>query len=182
MKVPDFDRLEKNIIDVVKEEQIKLGYQKEVIRLYYPLSSLNHYLKTEADVDGMNVILKDFCDREKNTLGSIEVSNEKERFCFCLSEEVSVYVNEHTPGDGFLYDLIEEISRHPANLNDIIALFYKYSERVHVERAEHGEFDILIYFEDGQPDGFMYCLTDEGGGHIIYHRYTREDYEDLDLE
>ena len=32
----DFARLEKNIIDVIKEEQAKLGYRKEKIRLYYP--------------------------------------------------------------------------------------------------------------------------------------------------
>ena len=38
----DFARLEKNIIDVIKEEQAKLGYRKESIRLYYPLSSLVH--------------------------------------------------------------------------------------------------------------------------------------------
>ena len=36
----DFARLEKNIIDVIKEEQAKLGYRKEKIRLYYPLSSV----------------------------------------------------------------------------------------------------------------------------------------------
>ena len=181
MKVPDFDRLEKNIIDVVKEEQIKLGYQKEVIRLYYPLSSLNNYLKTNLDIAGMNKTLKEFCGREKDIFGSIEISHEKERVCFCLSDEVSVYVNEHTQNEGFLYDLIEEISRHPAQMDNVIALFHKYSEQVHVERAGHGEFDYLIYFADGQPDEYMYCLTDEGNGHIIYHRYTREDYDDLNL-
>ena len=37
-----FEKLEQNIIDLVKEEQAKLGYRKECIRLYYPLSSLVH--------------------------------------------------------------------------------------------------------------------------------------------
>ncbi len=35
-----FDRLEKNLIDIIKEEQAKLGFRKEDIRLYYPLRSL----------------------------------------------------------------------------------------------------------------------------------------------
>ena len=35
----DYHKLEQSLIDVVKEEQAKLGYRKEEIRLYYPLSS-----------------------------------------------------------------------------------------------------------------------------------------------
>lgn len=38
-----YDKLERNLIDIVKEEQAKLGFFKEDIRLYYPLSSLNHF-------------------------------------------------------------------------------------------------------------------------------------------
>ena len=49
----DFARLEKNIIDVIKEEQAKLGYRKEKIRLYYPLSSLNHFFQLDVDETGM---------------------------------------------------------------------------------------------------------------------------------
>ena len=30
-----FDRLEKNLIDIIKEEQAKLGFRKEAIRLYF---------------------------------------------------------------------------------------------------------------------------------------------------
>ena len=45
----DFSRLEKNISDVIKEQQAKLGYMREKVRLYYPLNSLNHFFGTEAD-------------------------------------------------------------------------------------------------------------------------------------
>lgn len=31
-----YDKLERNLIDIVKEEQAKLGFFKEDIRLYYP--------------------------------------------------------------------------------------------------------------------------------------------------
>lgn len=40
-----FKRLEKNLIDIIKEEQAKLGFRKEEIRLYYPLISLNLSLR-----------------------------------------------------------------------------------------------------------------------------------------
>ena len=35
----NYTKLTNNLIDLVKEEQAKLGYRKEAIRLYYPLSS-----------------------------------------------------------------------------------------------------------------------------------------------
>ena len=42
-----YSKLEKNLIDLMKEEQAKLGYRKEAVRLYYPLSSLNHLFDAE---------------------------------------------------------------------------------------------------------------------------------------
>ena len=51
-KAVDFTRLEKNIIEVIQEEQIKLGYRSELIRLYYPITSLNRFFHTnEVTVD-----------------------------------------------------------------------------------------------------------------------------------
>ena len=49
-----YHRLENSIIDVIKEEQAKLGYRKEEIRLYYPLSSLDHFFETEADAEAVS--------------------------------------------------------------------------------------------------------------------------------
>jgi hypothetical protein len=174
----DFSRLEQNICDVVEEEQIKLGYRKEVIRLYYPILSLNRFLKSDFNIEEMKVVLQDFCSNARNTLGNIEVSNKGERFCFCLAPEVTEYVHTHTKRDGFLHDFIETVSRHNVTIDDVIDQFKKYSSCVHVEKVTHGEFDYLVYFEDGKPDSFRYCLTDEGC-HIIYHRFTIEDYEDF---
>ena len=36
-----YAKLERNLIDIIKEEQAKLGFFKEDIRLYYPLSLQN---------------------------------------------------------------------------------------------------------------------------------------------
>jgi hypothetical protein len=174
----DFSKLEQNICDVIKEDQIKLGYRKEVIRLYYPISSLNHFLKSELDIAQMREALEQFCGTVLDKLGEIEISNEGERFCFCFPAEASEYIHTHTPQTGFLYDFIAAVSRHGVTIDEIIRLFKTYSDCVHVEKVANGEFDYLVYFEDGQPDAFRYCLTDEGC-HVIYHRFTVEDYEDF---
>jgi hypothetical protein len=174
----DFTKLEKNICDVINEEQIKLGYRKEVVRLYYPLSSLNRFLNSQFGVGEMKKALGEFCNIEKNRLGNIEVSSEGERFCFCLPPEASEYIHEHTSQDGFLHDFINTVSRHGVTIDEVINQFKKYSNCVHVEKVSHGEFNYLVYFEDGQPDAYRYCLTDEGC-HVIYHRFTVEDYEDF---
>jgi hypothetical protein len=174
----DFLKLEQNIYDVIKEEQIKLGYRKEVIRLYYPLSSLNRFLGTELDADGMNRVLPEFCENLQDKLGKTQISNQGERFCFCFSPEASEYVYTHTKQEGFLYDFIKTVSKHGVSIEEVIEQFKKYSDCVHVEKVTHTEFDYLVYFEDGQPDSFRYCLTEEGC-HIIYHRFTIDDYRDF---
>jgi hypothetical protein len=174
----DFSQLEQNICDVIKEEQIKLGYRREVIRLYYSLTSLNRFLHTELEIGAMRTALGDFCRAVEGKLGKLEVSNEGERFCFCLPPEASEYIYENTPQSGFLYDFIETVSKHGVSIEEVIEQFRRYSDRVHVERVSNGEFDYLVYFEDGQPDSFRYCLTQEGS-HVIYHRFTIDDYKDF---
>jgi hypothetical protein len=163
---------------VIKEEQIKLGYRKETIRLYYPLLSLNRFLKSDCTIEEMKSALEGFGASIGDRLGSIDISNKGERFCICLSPEASEYVYAHTEKGGFLYEFIGAVSRHGISIDEVISIFKKYSDCVHVEKVAHGEFDYLIYFEDGNPDSFRYCLTVEGE-HIIYHRFTVDDYEDF---
>ena len=42
-----------DIIDVIKEEQAKLGFKEEKIHLYYPLSSLNHFFSVQDSAEEM---------------------------------------------------------------------------------------------------------------------------------
>ncbi len=55
-----FRRLEENLIDLVKEQQAKLGFRPEVIRLYYPVSTLNHFFGSEDTAEEMKVRLNGF--------------------------------------------------------------------------------------------------------------------------
>ena len=65
-----FEKLEQNIIDLVKEEQAKLGYRKECIRLYYPLSSLMHLTGKSCGEQDMLTLLS----RSSLCLGSAFVN------------------------------------------------------------------------------------------------------------
>lgn len=177
----DFTKLERNISDVIKEEQLKLGYRKETIRLYYPLLTLNRFLNADFDVNDMIRALTAFVGSVVDKFGNIEISHEGERFCFCFPPEASEYIHLNTDNTGFLYDFIETVSKHGVSIEEVIEQFRKYSDHVHVERINHGEFDYLVYFEDGVPDEFRYCLTDEGC-HIIYHRFTIDDYNDFHFD
>lgn len=69
-----FRRLEENLIDLVKEQQAKLGFRPEVIRLYYPVSTLNHFFGSEDTAEEMKVRLNGFGAHMKGTLGEVRVT------------------------------------------------------------------------------------------------------------
>lgn len=177
----NFSKLEKNIIDMIQEEQLKLGYRKETVRLYYPLQSLNKLLRTSCDTEQMCEALNEFSRYAESRLGPMETSHRKERFCLTIPAKGSEYVHIHMEDAAFLRDFINTISRHGATMDEVLQQFYKYSDSVHVEKLANGDFEYLVYFEDGIPDDFRYCLAEEGC-HIIYHRFTVEDYEDFRFE
>ena len=102
-----FERLYKNLIDIIKEEQAKLGFRREAIRLYYPLSSLNHFFETEYSEDEMLNKLQELPDFIKETLGDIKVTSKKERFCFHIPEEGSSNVHDNTKPNEFIKELVE---------------------------------------------------------------------------
>lgn len=174
----DFARLENHIIDVIKEEQVKLGYRSETIRLYYPLTSLNRFLSGAFDIVRMTDTLHAFSDEVNDRLGAIGISNNGERFCLAIPPQGVDYVHTHMKDDEFICDFIRTIEKHGCTIEDILQQFHKHSDHVHFEKTDHNEFDYLIYFEDEKPDSFRYCITDEGV-HMIYHRFTVEDYEDF---
>ena len=171
-------KLEKHIIDTIEEQQLKLGYLKETVRLYYPLSSLNRFLEENSSVEEMQADLQEFSQAVGQTLGRVTVSNTGERFCLAIPPEGAEYVHQHLQQNVFLADLIACVGQHGNTWENVLAVFQKHSDAVHVQKMLNGEFDYLVYFEDGQPDDYRYCITDEGH-HVTYHRYTPEDYEDF---
>lgn len=171
MTGPDFKELEKNICYVIKEQHIKLGYSANSRWLYYPLSALNHMLGTECDIAEMESVLGDFFDHAEPRLGRGRVTHKGERFCLHMDAAASEYVHDNVPDEPFLVELVEAFERHGTTMDKIVEVFRRYSDKVHVEEADSDEFDMLVYFEDGKPDPFVYCLADEMG-HVTYHRMT----------
>lgn len=174
-----YEHLQKSLIDLVKEEQAKLGYRKEMIRLYYPLSSLNHFMEAEADPDGMQELLSDFPKETEEIFGEVGITHAKDRFCFALSEKASEYVHDNMTSNEFIKELIELVARHDCTMKEIEELFRSHSENVVVEPVDNGEFDCLMRFTDGE-DPYYYCFKDEGC-HIIYHRFLPADYQDFNF-
>lgn len=177
-----YQELEKNITDVIKEQQIKLGFMKETVRLYYPMDSLIRMLDMEvtANSEAVGIVLRDFADKVSERLGSIKISNKDERFCLRIPPEGVVYVHEHTDEREFLKAFIDHVNSHTSNIETMTALFKEYSDQVAVEAMDHEEFDYVLYFEDGNPDDYRYMVKFEPL-HTIYHRFTKKDFEAFDF-
>lgn len=173
-----FEKLEKNLMDVIQEEQAKLGFRREKIRLYYPLSTLNHLLNTADTAEEMSVTLTGQPESMTEKLGKITVTRRGDRFCLCIPEEGSAYVHEHFEETGFIYELIRLIGQHDCTMEDVRQLFLKHSENIYVEEMQGEDFDVMIRFPEEFEDSYCYCFRDEGC-HVIYHRFLPEDYMEI---
>ena len=174
----DFLKLEQNLIDIIQEQQIKLGYRSETVRLYYPLQSLNRFLSTHLDAEKMQNALREFSVSAQDRLGNIEITHKNDRFCLAIPPKGTDYVHSLHREFPFLTEFIHAVANPENNMDSILSVFRRHSGHVHIEQLSGEEFDWLVYFEDGIPDQFRYCITDEGH-HITYHRFTKEDYQDL---
>lgn len=172
----NFEALKKNLIDVIKEFQIKLGYAETSMGLYYPLESLNRLLDAELTADEMQEALSDFAGEVKDSLGDITCTHEDERFCFMVPAQGVAFVYYKTKDKGFLRDFIKQTEVCGCTIDDLICVFQQYSTEVVCEKMNNGEFDYLLYFKNGEPDDYRYCIKFECG-HAIYHRFTPKDYE-----
>lgn len=171
----NFRAFENNIIDLIQEEQIKLGYQSETIRFYYPIESINSILKTDLNIDELKQVLDQFCDYVKERLGEVTHSNKETRFCMVIPPEGVTYVYSKIEDNHFLRELIGVISKHSCSIQEITSVFNKYSDKVIQIKMDNGEFDYLLYFADEQADAYRYCFKFDMG-HAIYHRFSKEDY------
>ncbi len=189
----NYDNLQRSLIDVIKEEQAKLGYYREDIRLYYPLSSLNHFFGTNVGADEMQRILdgkgKGETDRTpivagmnetlSDKLGMVEVSHRGDRFCFHIPPEGVEYVHENTTENEFIRELVQLVAKHGCTIDQVYELFQAHSDQVGREKMNNGEFDERIWFKNDVDDPYFHCFKQEGE-HMIYHRFLPEDYEDFE--
>lgn len=175
------NKLIENMIDQIKEAQIKLGYVKETVRLYYPVESLNILAGTEAkDAGELVSILEENPEFSDTVLGKIHFAVHEGRIEVSISPKGTEYVHKEVPSPAFLADMIELFgSHHCCTLEDVKAVFEKYSRDYQCEKMPEGmDFDYALHFGDSRIDPYYYCIKEEMG-HTIYHRFTREDYAAL---
>lgn len=174
-------RLMRNIIDQIKEAQIKLGYVKESVRLYYPVTSLYALLGNE-ETNGeklVKMLNKEF-EFYRNDFGEIEFFLHGKRMEVVISAQGAEYVHTQRDNSPFLIEIIELFRDNPhCSLTEICSVFERYSGDYKCEEMPPGvDFDYVLYFTDNDLDEYYYCIKEEMG-HTIYHRFTREDFDQL---
>lgn len=174
------NRLIKNILDQVKEAQLKLGFARETVRLYYPVSSLNQLLHTEASSAKEMRELLEHADLFHDLPGTPAFRTHAGRLEIGVPPETVCYVHEEIPEPAFLKALIELFAHHHACTRDQLKdLFGGFSSSYVMEEMPEGsDFDYVMYFPDREPDEYYYCIKEEMG-HTIYHRFMEEDYRQL---
>lgn len=178
----NIDRLIENIMEQIKEAQLKLGYAKEVIRLYFPSASLCRLLQVQC-LKGEELLatLKKEKQLDNTLLGAIHFALCKDdRIEVCIAPEGAEYVHNCVPDPPFLASIIELFQKkHDLTIGEICACFARFGKPYVCEKMEPGtDFDYVLYFPEHQPDSWYYCVRTEMG-HTIYHRFTREDYHFL---
>lgn len=175
------DKFVQNMIDQIKEAQIKLGYVKETVRLYYPVASFQELLGTDAEsTDELLALLEEDPAFSHTVLGELSIHAHKGRIEVSIPPEGSEYVYRNVPEPAFLKDIIELFgSHHNCSISQVCEVFAKYSQDYVCEKMPEGmDFDYVLYFRDSSIDAYCYCIKEEMG-HTIYHRFTKEDYQGL---
>lgn len=168
--------LEQNLSGVIAEMVLKLGLTGVPLSLNYPCASLGRMLGVADDPQALQPALDAFFAARKDLFGAAEAVPHEDGFCLAIPAEGVTRVMSQAPAAAFLRDLIQTAQTPGATADDLLAAFRRHSDRVHVEPVDNDEFDLLVYFEDGVPDDFRYCI-DQHDGFASYHRFSREDYE-----
>lgn len=171
--------LRQNILDTVKEWEIKIGYRKEAIQLYYPRESLCELLGAKESDDGHDLEqrLQSFCEASEE-FGGVEIAEteEKGRYCVRIPSKGVEYIHEHVPENPFLRAFLDVITNHGKKLEDVEAVFHRFSDRVVIEKQEEREWG--FWFADGKPDEYVYYVEEDAFG-LEYHRFTKDAYRKL---
>ena len=104
--------LEQHILDTVKEWQIKIGYRKEAMNLYYPEESLKDMLglSEEATEQELKGALELFKEEAQERLGNVQISEKARRYCIGIPEEGCEYIHTNVPDSEFLKTFLKTVT------------------------------------------------------------------------
>ena len=170
------EKLEKHIVDTIKEWQMKIGFQEGGMELYYPKKSLMEALDVQED---LHEALHEFKRAVKPRLGKIEISHKGGRYCLQVSEKGCRYIAEVIPKPEFLGRFLEVITKKGNTMNEVRECFLAYAKEKGTAVAEKNEavheLGRVFYFENAKVDEYVYCVEENEFG-LTYHRFSREDY------
>lgn len=175
------EKLIQNIIDQIKEAQLKLGFARETMRLYFPVDSINAIMENNYSdsKELLNALEQD--EKLKNSvLGNITFSGHDGRIEVRIPPEGVVYVKTNVYDPLFLKKLLQLFeNNHHLTIEEICECFASVDVHYRCSKMKPGsDFDYVLYFENKQIDPYYYCVKMEMG-HTIYHRFVRADYEKL---
>ena len=176
------NRMIDNVIDQIKEAQLKLGFANEIIRLYFPAESLCRLLQIEnGSAKEVLSLLEGEQSLKASALGKLRFSLcGGNRIEVCIPPEGAAYVHQYIPDPPFLSGLIELFrENHSLTIDEIRRFFAQFNDSYVCESMGPGaDCEYVLEFPDGSPEEWYYCIKMEMG-HTIYHRFTREDYQTL---
>lgn len=177
-----YGALEQMLINSIQEVQIKLGYEKELIRFYYPQHALMKILKiSQGSAQEIKSAMEGFKESVKERLGDIRITKSQERFCFEIPPEGVEYVYYHKEDNGFLKAFIETVENPHTTLDDILNVFHKFGDgKVICIKSQEEDYDYIIFFEDSSVDNYRYYIKFHEN-HVIYHRFLSEDAADMGI-
>lgn len=174
----DTEKFLNHVTGQIQEAQLKLGFVREEIRLYYPASSLCRLLQIEyREGRELAELLEEEPSLADTALGKINFSLRKDnRIEVRVSREGVEYVRREIPVPPFLERVIRLFGEnHHLTIEEICACFGEFNPAFVCKKMEpDADFDYVLYFPDGKPDIWYYCVRMEMG-HTIYHRFLKED-------
>lgn len=166
---------QEHLFDTVKEWEEKIGYRREDIRLYYPEESLLELFHT--DKSRLAEAIRDFQQNMCPILGQVDIEEtENGRYCVKVPAKGVEYIHTNVPENSFLRAFLDVVTGKGTRLEDVAELFYRFSEHVGIQKAAEREWG--FWFEDGDPDPYVYHVEEDEFG-LEYHRFTREAYRKL---
>lgn len=175
-------RLERHIIDTVKEWQTKIGYREGNMKLYYPANSLADLLGiAEETKENTADALTGFCREAETRLGRISVSESGGRYCLDIPAKGCAYIAANEPEPEFLKRLLSVITKEGNTLKQVRECFETYAAEQGCDYVEEamdtgeGHGGHVFYFTDLTTDAYAYCVEENEFG-LGYHRFTLSDY------
>lgn len=173
--------LVQDITDQLKEAQIKLGFGPSTVRLYYTPAALSALTGCgETAPEALAAALAALPEIAESPLGALQIAPHEDRVEITIPENGVRYVHENVEATPFLCGLIGLFGgHHHTTMAQVTALFdaqqAPYTRR---DMPAGSEFDCMLYFPGGVPDGYCYFFKEEMG-HLSYHRFRPEDARQL---